>query len=157
MTNPALRHPHLIMGLSAFRDSRALYLVQVCDLKPDSYSSWAIPGVAHVRYRGRVGSRTAHRRTAAARDAEMPSLSVRAFPQQEHAKRGDLFEVAARFPHRQLPEKDVVSKILLPISKAVAFLHSKGIIHRDIKPENVVVMTGASSKQLVICSFVSFV
>ena len=62
---------------------------------------------------------------------------------QEFGAMGDLYDVANRFPHRQLPEAVVLDKIMRPITNAIEFLHSKGIIHRDIKPENIIVMAGA--------------
>ena len=75
----------------------------------------------------------------------LASSDARFLKQQECAKRGDLFEVAARFARRQLPESTVMNKIVAPMTSAIAFLHARGIIHRDLKPENVVVMTGARS------------
>lgn len=69
---------------------------------------------------------------------------------QEFGARGDLFTIASAFPERQIPERDVRKNILVPITSAVAFLHSKGIIHRDIKPENIVVTADGVAK---LCDF----
>lgn len=69
---------------------------------------------------------------------------------QEFGAKGDLFSIAGKFPKRQIPEGVVLRNILVPITSAVAFLHSKGIMHRDIKPENVVVMADGRAK---LCDF----
>lgn len=46
------------------------------------------------------------------------------------------------------------TKILLQITKGVAFLHSKGIIHRDLKPENVLLkQLPDKTVQIKICDF----
>ena len=38
-------------------------------------------------------------------------------------------------------EMDVIKKYAYTLIKALAVLHSKGIIHRDIKPENIMIGT----------------
>lgn len=54
----------------------------------------------------------------------------------ELATYGDLGLI---FGGAAVQEQHVARKIVLPLLKAVAFLHSRGVIHRDIKLENILV------------------
>ena len=54
----------------------------------------------------------------------------------ELAKFGDLFELLPRL--RSMGENFVL-RLFFQVLKAVAYLHSKGIVHRDIKPENILI------------------
>lgn len=52
----------------------------------------------------------------------------------ELAKFGDLFELLPKL--RSMGENSIL-RLFFQVLKAVAYLHSKGIVHRDIKPENI--------------------
>jgi hypothetical protein len=55
---------------------------------------------------------------------------------QDFAGGGDLFNLLAKCGGR-LSEQTVVTKIMIPLLRALVDLHARGIVHRDIKPENV--------------------
>lgn len=43
----------------------------------------------------------------------------------------------------------VVTKLLLPVARALDYAHGKGIVHRDIKPENIMLMPDGTDVQVV--------
>ena len=56
----------------------------------------------------------------------------------ELAQQGDLFE-ALLARQNLLPEGHNVSEVLVPVLRALSYLHSKSVMHRDLKPENLLV------------------
>lgn len=62
----------------------------------------------------------------------------------------DLFSILSNFPGRRMPEYIIKNRVVEPITKALEYIHSKGIIHRDIKPENIIVMKNGETK---LCDF----
>lgn len=61
----------------------------------------------------------------------------------EFAELGDLFEL---LPKLQRSEEKLVLDIFFAVVRAVAHLHSLGVVHRDIKPENVLLGAGFRPK-----------
>ncbi|CAG9461754.1 unnamed protein product [Pedinophyceae sp. YPF-701] len=55
----------------------------------------------------------------------------------EYSPRGDLFTQVRLLKGMRPTEAKVVSKVVYPILKTLAFLHARDIVHRDIKPENI--------------------
>ncbi|HSY18716.1 MAG TPA: protein kinase, partial [Candidatus Acidoferrales bacterium] len=53
----------------------------------------------------------------------------------------DLSSERARLPEKRLPVKECV-RIGLTLSKALEFIHGRGMVHRDIKPQNVIFING---------------
>ncbi|HEV2692715.1 MAG TPA: CHASE2 domain-containing protein [Verrucomicrobiae bacterium] len=53
----------------------------------------------------------------------------------------DLFSERARLPEKRLPVKECL-RIGLALSKALEFIHGRGMAHRDIKPQNVIFING---------------
>lgn len=55
---------------------------------------------------------------------------------QEHCAGGDLFH---KMQQRRtvFTEKECIVKVLLPMLKALYYMHARGVIHRDLKPENI--------------------
>ncbi|KAG2452232.1 hypothetical protein HYH02_003260 [Chlamydomonas schloesseri] len=54
----------------------------------------------------------------------------------ERADGGDLFTHHRSLPDCRMPEEEVTMAVLVPLLRALVFLHGRGIVHRDIKPEN---------------------
>ena len=42
----------------------------------------------------------------------------------------------------RMPERELVSAVLLPLMSALLHMHERGLIHRDIKPENTLFAAG---------------
>ena len=61
---------------------------------------------------------------------------------------GDLFSTL--IDRGRLTEEGTVLDVIVPLLKAVSYLHGLGIIHRDIKPENILL---TSSGQVVLADF----
>jgi serine/threonine protein kinase len=54
----------------------------------------------------------------------------------EYAENGDLYSWIHKHPQKQMSEQQTMTLVMIPLLKALAYLHSKEVIHRDIKPEN---------------------
>eukprot|EP00873_Tetraselmis_striata_P004935 jgi/Tetstr1/425199/TSEL_015660.t1 len=65
---------------------------------------------------------------------------------QEDCKKGDLFKRVLR-AGGILPERVVITDIILPMLVTLDHLHKRSIIHRDIKPENIF-FTGSGALKL---------
>jgi serine/threonine protein kinase len=52
----------------------------------------------------------------------------------------------------KLSEKNAHDKIL-PIIKAISYLHSKGIMHRDLKPENILLSSPEPTAVIKLADF----
>jgi serine/threonine-protein kinase len=63
----------------------------------------------------------------------------------EYVSGGSLYKKLFSIPDRQMPFFEAM-KTLLEISKAVAFLHGKGLIHRDLKPGNILLTPSGTVK-----------
>ena len=55
----------------------------------------------------------------------------------EYLSGGELYDYWKRFKNCQIPEFEVL-EIMLQLTQAVDYCHSKKIIHRDIKFQNVI-------------------
>jgi len=42
----------------------------------------------------------------------------------------------------RMPELELVTKVLVPMMRALLHMHERGFIHRDIKPENTLFAAG---------------
>ena len=69
---------------------------------------------------------------------------------QEYAKKGDLVHIQSMYNNKIVPEEVVLTQFLLPLLRALEYLHERGIIHIDVKPENIVVMEDGTVK---LCDF----
>lgn len=64
---------------------------------------------------------------------------------QEYAEGGDLYGHVSACGGT-LPEHVAVPVVLLPLLRAMHYLHSRGIVHRDIKLENLLFVDAESTK-----------
>ena len=65
----------------------------------------------------------------------------------EHCSGGDLYEMLL---HIEKFDEDQVKEIILPIIKAVNYLHNCGICHRDLKLENILFKDNQSREPKMI-------
>lgn len=56
--------------------------------------------------------------------------------------------------HRRVSERAYIFGILVPIAKAIAYMHGVGFVHRDVRPENILVDERCGAK---LCGFSSTV
>jgi serine/threonine protein kinase len=68
----------------------------------------------------------------------------------EYAENGDLYSWLHKQPQKKMSEKNAMTNVIIPLLKALSYLHSKTIIHRDIKPENLLLDDKGT---LRICDF----